>query len=293
MKSGELSCLQVGLALLLITALVDPTLAAEADGDGIIEEGEDESEELAKAAQNPVANLISLPFQNNTDFDYGPRDKTQNTLNIQPVWPFEITENWNLITRTIVPIVSQPSLAAGQDRETGLGDITFTGFMSPSDSGKVTWGVGPIVLFPSATDNRLGADKWGLGPSIVVLGMPGNWVVGSLFSNVWSVGGSGNEDVNLFTWQVIANYNLSDGWYLTSTPIITSNWEAKSSDEWTVPVGGGFGKIFKIDSLASDERADPGLLQRREARASLAAGAMRVQLQLMFPKSSLMNPPPR
>ncbi len=284
MKSGKLSCLPVGLALLLITALVDPARASEADGGGIIKAGEDESEELAKAAQNPVANLISLPFQNNTNFGYGPRDKTQNSLNIQPVWPFEITENWNLITRTIVPIVSQPGLSSGQDRETGLGDITFTGFLSPSGSGKVTWGAGPIVLFPSATDNRLGADKWGLGPSIVVLAMPGNWVVGSLFSNLWSVGGSGNEDVNLFTWQVIANYNLSDGWYLTAGPIITANWEAKSSDEWTVPVGGGFGKIFRIGSLPPMNARIQGFYNAAKPDIS-GRWSMQVQLQLMFPKS--------
>jgi hypothetical protein len=284
MKSGKLSCLPVGLVLLLITALIDPARASEADGDGIIEDGEDETEELAKAAQNPVANLISLPFQNNTNFGYGPRDKTQNTLNIQPVWPFEITENWNLITRTIVPIVSQPGLSSGQDRETGLGDITFTGFLSPSGSGKVTWGAGPIVLFPSATDNRLGADKWGLGPSIVVIAMPGNWVVGSLFSNVWSVGGSGKEDVNLFTWQVISNYNLSDGWYLTAGPIITANWEAKSSDEWTVPVGGGFGKIFRIGSLPPMNAKIQGFYN--VAKPSISGRwTMQVQLQLMFPKS--------
>ncbi len=284
MKSGNLHYLQTGLALLLITALVDPTRASEADGGGIVENGDDQTEELAKAAQNPVANLISLPFQNNTNFDYGPRDKTQNTLNIQPVWPFEITENWNLITRTIVPIVSQPGLSPSQDRVTGLGDITFTGFLSPSEPGKVIWGAGPIVLFPSATDNRLGADKWGLGPSVLVLGMPGNWVVGSLFSNVWSIGGSGNEDVNLFTWQVIANYNLPDGWYLTSTPIITANWEAKSSDEWTVPVGGGFGKIFRIGSLPPMNAQIQGFYNAAKPDIS-GRWSMRVQLQLMFPKS--------
>jgi hypothetical protein len=276
--------LQVGLALLLITAHVDPARASEADGDGIIEAGEDQTEELAKAAQNPVANLISLPFQNNTNFGYGPRDKTQNSLNLQPVWPFEITENWNLITRTIVPIVSQPGVSPGQDRETGLGDITMTGFLSPAEPGKVIWGAGPIVLFPSATDNRLGADKWGLGPSVLVLGMPGNWVVGSLFSNVWSVGGSGNEDVNLFTWQVIANYNLPDGWYLTAGPIITANWEAKSSDEWTVPVGGGFGKVFKIGSLPPMNAKIQGFYNAAKPDIS-GRWSMQVQLQMMFPKS--------
>jgi hypothetical protein len=162
--------------------------------------------------------------------------------------------------------------------------MTITGFLSPGEPGKVIWGAGPVFLFPTATDKRLGADKWGLGPSVLVLGMPGNWVVGSLFSNVWSVGGSGNEDVNLFTWQVIANYNLSDGWYLTSTPIITSNWEAKSSDKWTVPVGGGFGKIFRIDGLPPMNAQIQGFYNVAKPDIS-GRWSMRVQLQLMFPKS--------
>ncbi len=284
LKIGLTFLTGIAVGALLLVGFVDPTWASEADGDGIIEAGEDETEALAKAAQNPVANLISLPFQNNTHFGFGPRDKTQNILNIQPVWPFELTKDWNLITRTIIPIVSQPGLSPGQDRETGLGDITFTGFLSPSDSGKVTWGVGPIFLFPSATDKRLGADKWGLGPSIVVIGMPGNWVVGSLFSNLWSIGGSGNEDVNLFTWQVIANYNLSNGWYLTSTPIITADWEARSSDKWTVPVGGGFGKIFRVGSLPPMNAQIQGFYNAAKPDIS-GRWSMRVQLQLMFPKS--------
>ena len=221
----------------------------DATGDGVIEPGEDEAGELARATQNPVADLISLPFQNNTNFDFGPRDRVQNVLNIQPVLPFGITEDWNLITRTIVPISSQPSLFHGQDRETGLGDTTFTAFFSPKDSGKVTWGAGPVFLLPTASDDRLGADKWGLGPSLVVLTMPGNWVIGSLFSNVWSTGGSGDEDVNLFTWQYFVNYNLPNGWYLTSSPIITANWEAdRGGDTWTFPIGGGFGKIIRLGS---------------------------------------------
>jgi hypothetical protein len=113
-------------------------VAAEntADGDGIVEPGENAEEELAKAAQNPVADLISLPFQNNTNFNFGPREKTQNILNIQPVWPFSLSDEWNLITRTIVPVISQPELFRGYDRENGLGDVTFTAFLSPADAGK-------------------------------------------------------------------------------------------------------------------------------------------------------------
>ena len=191
--------------------------------------------ELAKAAQNPIASLISLPFQNNTNFGLGPGDDTQNILNIQPVWPFSISENWKLITRTIVPVISQPGFGA-QSRENGIGDTTFTAFFSPQNSSAWTWGVGPVVLIPTATDDALGADEWGLGPSLVVLTMPGQWVIGSLFSQLWSVGGSGVQDISIFTWQYFINYNMNDGWYLTTAPINTANWEASSGNEWTIPL---------------------------------------------------------
>ena len=168
-------------------------------------------------------------------------------MNIQPVWPFSLNDKWNLITRTIVPVISQPGvLTDGEGRVFGLGDTTFSAFFSPKDSGKLIWGVGPILLFPTATDATLGSDKWGAGPSLVILTMPGQWVIGSLFSNVWSFAGSGDQDVNLFTWQYFVNYNLPGGWYLTSAPIITANWEANNDNRWTVPFGGGVGKIFKI-----------------------------------------------
>ena len=201
-------------------------------------------EELAKQSQNPVANMISQPLQNNTTFDWGPKDQTRNVLNVQPVWPFEMTDDWNLITRTIIPIISQPGTIPGEDRENGLGDTTFTAFASPSKPSKLTWGVGPVVLIPTATDDRLGADSWGLGASVILLTMPGPWVIGSLFSQVWDV--SGDTNIDLFSWQYFLNYNFPSGWYLTSAPIITRNGAADSKDRWTVPFGGGAGKVFLI-----------------------------------------------
>ncbi len=134
-----------------------PASAANEDGDGIIEAGENETDELARAAQNPLASMISVPFQNNTNFNFGPLEKTQNVLNIQPFLPFELNDDWNLITRTIVPVVSQPALTPAQDREFGLGDTVFTAFLSPKDSGQLIWGVGPALLLPTSTDDRLGA----------------------------------------------------------------------------------------------------------------------------------------
>ena len=278
---------------LLFLGVVAPpyTLAEEAgddswgtaDGDGTIEPGENAAEELAKAAQNPVASMISLPLQNNTNFSFGPQEKTQNVLNVQPVWPFSIGENWNLITRTIMPVISQPEILPGTDRTFGLGDITFTSFFSPKDSGKLIWGVGPVLVMPTATDDALGTDRWSAGASVVALTMPGRWVIGSLFNNVWDFAGSGNADINFFTWQYFINYNLPDGWYLTSAPILTANWEASSGNKWTVPFGGGFGKIFRIGKQPVNASAQ--YYYNVEKPDFGADWQLRLVLQFMFPKS--------
>jgi hypothetical protein len=240
------------------------------------------TKELAKAAQNPIASLISLPLQNNTNFNFGPQEETQNILNIQPVWPFSLGEEWNLITRTIVPLISQPETVPGTERTFGLGDTTFTAFFSPRDSGKLLWGAGPAVVLPTATDGVLGSDRWAAGPSLVALTMPGNWVVGSLFSNVWSFAGSGEQNINLFTLQYFINYNLPEGWYLSCAPIITANWEADSGNQWTVPFGGGFGKVFRIGKQPMNAQ-----IQAFYNVAKPEFGAdwtLRLQLQFLFPK---------
>ncbi|MEP5763206.1 MAG: transporter [Halieaceae bacterium] len=260
-------------------------LSYAAKGDGIIDPGENETEELARAVQNPIASLISLPFQTNTDFNYGPQDKTQSVTNIQPVWPVELNEDWNLITRTIVPVVTQPELIPGQGRETGLGDTTFTAFFSPADSGAWIWGVGPAALIPTNTDDRLGPDEWGIGPSFVVLTMPGRWVIGSLFSNVWDI--NGDEDLNFFTWQPFVNYNMDKGWYLTSSPIVTANWEGESGEKWTIPVGGGIGRIFRVGSQAMNANFQYfyNLEKPEEPIETTSDWTVRLQIQFMFPKS--------
>ena len=126
------------------------------------------AEELAKLAQNPVGNLISLPFQNNTNLNYGPEKGTQNVLNIQPVIPVEVNSEWNVITRTIVPIISQPAMFPGDGRTNGIGDVVFTAFLSPAVPKGLIWGVGPVFQLPTDT-NGLGNKNWGLGGSFVVL----------------------------------------------------------------------------------------------------------------------------
>ncbi len=246
------------------------------DHDGVVDEGD-----LARAAQNPVGDLISLPFQNNMNFDVGPADRTQNVLNIQPVWPIGISKNWNLITRTILPVISQP--APGTDRTNGLGDLNFTGFISPKKAGKVIWGVGPALVFPTATDDVLGSEKFSIGPSVVVLTMPGQWVIGALASNVWSVAGDDDRaDVNSFLAQYFINYNYPSGWYLTSAPIITANWEADSGEKWTVPFGGGIGKVFRIGKQPMNINTQ--VFYNVERPTNGARWQWRFQIQLLFPK---------
>ena len=246
------------------------------------ESGEDQTEALAKKAQNPISNMSSLPLQNNTDFDFGPEDGTLNTLNVQPVLPFSISDNWNVITRTIIPIVSQPGLVPGQSRETGLSDTFFTAFFSPKDAGKWIWGAGPTVILPTTTDDRLGKGEWGAGASVVVLTMPGDWVVGSLFSNVWSISADRGDEINLFTLQYFVNYNLSDGWYLTTSPIITADWKADSNQVWTVPVGGGVGKIFRVGKQAMNGQVQAYYnVEKPDIKGDWS---LRLQLQFMFPK---------
>lgn len=267
------------LTIATVATLHLASLALSQEGSGA--DAASSEETLAKQAQNPVGALISLPFQNNTTFDVGRRDRTQNVLNIQPVWPFAIGENWNLVTRTIVPVISQP--APGTDRTNGLGDVNFTAFISPAEPGEIIWGAGPIFVFPTATDEVLGTDKWSLGPSVVVLTMPGPWVLGALVNNIWSVGGDSDApDVNSFLFQYFINYNYPSGFYWTSAPIITANWEASSGNQWTVPFGGGAGKLFKIGKLPVN--ASLQAFYNVEKPASGGDWSLRFQVQLLFPK---------
>jgi hypothetical protein len=201
-----------------------------------------------------VADLISVPFQNNTNFRFGPRRGTQDILNIQPVVPIHLNDDWNLITRTIVPLTWQPQLAPSGtpdfgDSNFGLGNVSLSLFLSPQRPGAVIWGIGPAVLLPTATNKTLGTNQWGAGPSAVALRVSGPWVFGALVSNVWSFGGSraAGTQVNLLTLQPFVNHNFGGGWYLTSSPIITANWATSRNDQtWTVPLGGGFGKVVKL-----------------------------------------------
>jgi opacity protein-like surface antigen len=205
-----------------------------------------EDEDLAKKSQNPIADLVSVPFQSNTNFNAGPFNRTQEVLNIQPVVPLHINADWNVISRTIMPVISQPNPIFNSSTN-GIGDITQEFFLSPTHPGSLIWGVGPVFTVPSATDPALGQGKVLLGPTAVLLTTPGHWVIGVLVNNQWSVGGNPLlPNVNEFLAQPFVNYNMAHGWFLTSSPLITANWLATPGQQWTVPIGGGIGRIFKL-----------------------------------------------
>jgi hypothetical protein len=243
------------------------------------------SDELRKEAQNPVANLISVPLQNNNNFNIGPYDRTQDILNVQPVIPIKLSDNWMLITRWIQPIVWQPYPGAPNGGEYGLGDANPTFFLSPKKSGKLIWGVGPAFVIPTATNTILGQGKLSLGPSVVLLTQPGHWTLGVLTNNVWSVAGSGSRPaVNQFLFQYFINYNLKKGYYITWQPTLTANWEATNGGRWVVPVGGGIGRIMKLGFQPVNITAQ--FYGNAVHPPGASPWGLRLQIALLFPKLS-------
>jgi hypothetical protein len=192
--------------------------------------------DLAKQLSNPVASLISVPFQFNYDRGFGPDDGYRATLNIQPVIPITLNEDWNLISRTIMPLITQNDIAGPSGTQSGLGDITQSLFFSPKAPGPggIIWGLGPAFLLPVATDPLLGSGKLGLGPTGVVLKQSGPWTYGILANHIWSVAGpDGRADVNSTFLQPFLSYTTPDAWTFTLNSESTFDW---TSDSWTVPV---------------------------------------------------------
>ena len=211
---------------------------------------DDVATELAKKSENPVEKMVTIPFNNNINYGYGPKNNTQYVLDIKPVIPFKLSDYWNLITRTIIPVVHQPNLI-GSGYVNGVGDINPTLFLSSAHPGKILWGIGPAFILPTASNKQLGQGKYSVGPSIVVLTMPNNWVVGILMNNVWSIGGETSRPyVNQFTMQYFINYNFQHGWFITSAPVVTADWTQNSNNRWTIPLGLGVGRVFNIGKQA-------------------------------------------
>ena len=240
---------------------------------------EKDSDAAAKdAAENPVAAAISVPLQNNTYFGVGPYRRVENVFEIEPVIPFKISKNWMVISRTIVPVVVVPRLSPSDGVDYGLSNIQPQFYLSPVHTGKFIWGVGPQLWLPTATDHELGINKWGGGPTTVGLFRSRHILVGSLVSNEFA--GVNHVHENQMTIYGFAFYNFKHGWYLVSTPIMTADWTAERSHRWTVPVGGGAGKLFKVGHQPLNARAE----YFNDVRTTTGGSdwQLQTQLQLLF-----------
>jgi len=217
----------------------------------------DDVTDLAKKLQNPIGNLISVPFQSNTNFSVGPNHGTQEILNIQPVIPIHITPDWNIITRTILPLIWSPSYQPLTSVVPfGTGPITFSSFLSPSQTKHGwLWGVGPVTQIPVASSASLGSNVWGLGPTGVLVYSMGPWVTGVLVNNVWSLGGESGPGTdrnkyNNFLMQPFVNFNMKGGWYVGTSPILTANWLTTGNNAWTIPIGANVGRVMRFGKKA-------------------------------------------
>jgi hypothetical protein len=287
----------VAIAALSLTQITPPTSQAQ--------QPPAETGDLQKAVQNPVAGLISVPIQSNTNFGIGPFGRNQGVLNIQPVIPLNVSQNWNMIVRWISPIVWQPAPGTanlevlGIEEQTpaylaakdvqahagvfGLGDMTPTFFFSPVRPHKLIWGAGPMFALPTATGRVLGQGKLSIGPSIVALVQPGHWTVGALVNNIWSVAGpSDRADVKQMSLQYFVNYNLKKGWSISISPTITANWQASSGNVWTVPAGGGVARVFRLGFQPMN--ASVAFFGNVVHPVHGSPWGMRLQISFLFPK---------
>ena len=226
--------------MLTVTFVAGETASAQQAG----ESNASENAELAKKLSNPIADLVSLPFQFNWENGIGPLDQTRYILNIQPVMPFSLNEDVNMIVRVIAPIVSQPApLVPGGVATSGVSDVLTSFFFAPTGS-PLVWGVGPVVSVPSTSVPALGTEKWSAGPTAIVLKQQGGLTYGALVNQVWSFAGNvSRADVSQMFLQPFVAYTTTGAWTYTLQSESTANWEVNSSDRWNVPINGLVAKL--------------------------------------------------
>jgi len=243
-SSRSVRSIRVGLTTLIVSvSLAAVTIPVQAQ-----DQGADAG--LAQELTNPLADLITLPVQINFDRDIGPADRgTKTVTNVQPVVPFAVSEEWNLISRTIVPIVYQDDVFPGQGSQFGLGDVNLSLFFSPKapTAGGVIWGVGPVFLLPTATDSLLGGRKWGAGPAGVALTTRGRWTLGVLANHVWSFAGDdARQDISSTFAQPFVAYTWPSAWTVSVQSESSYNWK---SAQWSIPLNVSLSKLVRFGRL--------------------------------------------
>jgi hypothetical protein len=259
------------LTAVLFTVAVPPAYAQEAPS-------------LAKEAKNPFADLIDLQFIYDANLNVGPGRSTQDVLTFQPLIPFELNADLSLITRTIFPLISQPGQDAGEGRTQGTGDTQLAAWISPTRTGALVWGVGPVFQIPSASNDALWQGKWGAGPTAGVQWSGQQWTFGVLINNIWSFAGAANRPaVNQMQLQPAVNYSFADNpnGYLSFSPTIVANWKASGDERWTVPVSLGVGQLVKIGKQSVNLQATA--YYNVVAPAGTSNWTLEVLAQFLFP----------
>ncbi len=246
---------------------------------------------IVKASQNPVGNIAAVPVQFNNNYALGPYARYQFNINLQPAIPFMLSKNMTLIARTIVPVLVTPSNLSPQacppngvcGSTFGISDIQEQLFFAPKTKpGALIWGAGPVFQFPTASPQVLGTAQWSAGPAAVALVMPGQWVMGVLATQIWSFAGrSGALPVNAGLFQPFINYNLPGSWAITTAPILNVNYTAPGNQKWSIPIGGGFSKTFKL----GDQPMQLGIFYYTYVQrpVSTPQTQLRVNWALLFP----------
>ena len=240
------------------------------------------AEELAKKLSNPVAALISVPFQNNTDIGIGQYNGSRNTLNFQPVIPISLSPKLNLVTRYIIPFISQRNITGEGTSQNGLADAVVSAWFSPAKAKNgLVWGVGPVFLLPIATSDMLGTKKWGVGPTALVLKQFNGWTLGALANQIWSVAGDASRsDVNQMFVQPFISYNWKSGAGLAINSEITQNWTSSSTSVFINPIITAVTKVgTQIVSLGIGPR-----IQVAAPDGNKADFGVRAAVTLVFPK---------
>lgn len=246
-------------------------------------------DELARKAQNPISDLTSALLENNFGFGFGLTNGLQYNANLEEIYPVKLVDQLGLVQRFIMPFIAQPETVPGQGSTGGIGDIQYQAYFTSVNQTGFIFGLGPIVSIPSAYPHELGSGKWSAGPTASAVAVVGNWVAGLLVNQLWSIS-SYNErpSVSQMQLQPFINFNLPGAWYLTSSPLMTANWKVAVSDRWTVPVGGGVGKVFRISRQAIKTE-----LQAFDAVISPRQGpdwSIRLQFQFLFPSEKENRP---
>lgn len=249
----------------------------------------DEERELAR---NPVADAIELPLVEDIFFDTGPYGRKANSLQLQPVIPLQISQNFLLVPRVVAtPLAYIPDVTQGKGGSIGLGDTIVTLFITPARSGKLIWGVGPAILIPTATDANLGGGKWDIGPSFVLLTEPKWGSAGVLVQNIWSLPGRASRaSVDQIQIEASFSWNLPHDWYLLTAPTINADWKLATGKRWLVPFGAGLGRTFEMRHQAVDANVALYYNAIRPAGSPSPKWQLSLQLTLLYPKERKPSP---